>query len=197
MPDIGLPIAHAADPPVHAARYAFLPAFSLTLFPASSPGERSHMDPRSPQPLAQREPPLSSWPRRDHMKTHITQYEYLMHAILGLAASELIGTDTGLVEAAMLHRLQALRAIKRRLSSIAPSSSQARLYPPSPSTPSTVSRPNLTYEEGNALLATCFALTFQSVILADGMVCPSRTTQLSPDRRYSKTQSTGHEWLNN
>lgn len=109
-----------------------------------------------------------------------------MHAILGLAASELMSTDPGLVEAAMNHRLQALRAIKRRLSSIAPSSSQARLYPPSPSTPSTVSRPNLTYEEGNALLATCFALTFQSVILEDGMVCFPKTMYIPQSPSWSK-----------
>lgn len=76
-----------------------------------------------------------------------TQYEFLMHSILGLAASELIATDASLAEAAMAHRLKSIQAIKRKLAA----SSQG-----------------ITYAEGNALIATCFALTFQSVILEDG-----------------------------
>ena len=71
-----------------------------------------------------------------------------MHAILGLAASELIDDDASLITAAMTHRLKAIKAIKRTLAD--------------------VPRAN-TFEEGNALMATCFALTFQSVILEDGM----------------------------
>ncbi|EOO00020.1 putative c6 transcription factor protein [Phaeoacremonium minimum UCRPA7] len=78
----------------------------------------------------------------------IGEYEYLMHAILGLAASELIDDDPSLVTAAMTHRLKAIKAIKKTLAD--------------------ASRAN-TFEEGNALMATCFALTFQSVILDDGM----------------------------
>lgn len=112
-----------------------------------------------------------------------------MHAILGLAASELIRANHSLVEAAINHRLQALRGIKRRLGSIAPSSAQAPLYPPCPSAspPSTPSCQKLTYEEGNALLATCFALTFQSVILEDGMV---RLSEENPSHsgRHSPTE---------
>lgn len=76
-----------------------------------------------------------------------TQYEFLMHSILGLAASELIATDSSLAEAAMAHRLKSIQAIKRKLAS---------------------SDQGITYAEGNALIATCFALTFQSVILEDG-----------------------------
>lgn len=72
-----------------------------------------------------------------------------MHAILGFAASELIATDPGLVTAAMNHRVKAIKAIKKRLAE--------------------TSRGNTTYEETNALIATCFALTFQSVSLADGL----------------------------
>lgn len=72
-----------------------------------------------------------------------------MHAILGFAASELISTDASLVTAAMNHRVKAIRAIKKRLSE--------------------TSRANATYEETNALVATCYALTFQSVSLDDGL----------------------------
>lgn len=91
-----------------------------------------------------------------------------MHSLLGLAASELIRTNASLAEAAMNHRLRALRAIRRRLGAIAPSSPDAPLYAPSQGAESRRSRPHITYEEGNALLATCFALTFQSVLLEDG-----------------------------
>lgn len=76
-----------------------------------------------------------------------TQYEFLMHSILGLAASELIASDASLAEAAMAHRLKSIQAIKRKLAE---------------------SNQGITYAEGNALIATCFALTFQSVILEDG-----------------------------
>ncbi|KAI1476565.1 hypothetical protein F4774DRAFT_420636 [Daldinia eschscholtzii] len=75
-------------------------------------------------------------------------YEYLMHAILGLAASDLMSQDPSLVTSAMSHRLKAIRAIKKTLNDVPKSN---------------------TFEEGNALVATCFALTFQSVILEDGM----------------------------
>ena len=71
-----------------------------------------------------------------------------MHSILGLGASELIAADSGLVEAALSHRLEAVKAIKRRLAS--PGAS-------------------VDYAEGNALIAACFALTFQSAFLEDGM----------------------------
>ncbi|KAI8960621.1 hypothetical protein F5Y11DRAFT_262745 [Daldinia sp. FL1419] len=76
------------------------------------------------------------------------KHEYLMHAILGLAASDLISQDPSLVTFAMAHRLKAIRAIKKTLNEVPKSN---------------------TFEEGNALIATCFALTFQSVILEDGM----------------------------
>ncbi|TPX11011.1 uncharacterized protein E0L32_008048 [Thyridium curvatum] len=76
------------------------------------------------------------------------EYEYLMHAVLGLAASDLMQYDPSLVEAAMQHRLKAIRAIKKTLAGVPKAS---------------------TFEEGNAMMATCFALTFQSVLLDDGM----------------------------
>jgi hypothetical protein len=73
-----------------------------------------------------------------------------MHAILGLAASDLsVQTDPTLVASAMNHRLKAIKAIKKSLSDVPRAD---------------------TFEEGNALMATCFALTFQSVLLDDGMV---------------------------
>ncbi|RYP40189.1 hypothetical protein DL767_001904 [Monosporascus sp. MG133] len=78
----------------------------------------------------------------------ICQYQYLMHAILGLAASDLMRKDPSLVIPAIMHRVKAINAIKKSLAN-APNSS--------------------TFEEGNALLATCFALIFQSVSLEDGM----------------------------
>jgi hypothetical protein len=71
-----------------------------------------------------------------------------MHAILGLAASDLMSKDPSLVTFAMQHRLKAIKAIKKTLTDVPKSN---------------------TFEEGNALMATCFALTFQSVCLDDGM----------------------------
>lgn len=71
-----------------------------------------------------------------------------MHAILGLAASDLMVHDQSLVTFAMAHRLKAIKAIKKTLSDVPKAN---------------------TFEEGNALMATCYALTFQSVMLDDGM----------------------------
>src|SRR3569833_3033390 len=71
-----------------------------------------------------------------------------MHAILGMAASDLMQHDTSLVAAAMAHRVKAIKAIKKTLTDVPKAN---------------------TFEEGNALLATCYALTFQSVSLDDGM----------------------------
>lgn len=74
-----------------------------------------------------------------------------MHAILGFAASELTRTDdsSSLVTAAMNHCVKAIKAIKKGLTE--------------------ASEAEMTYEQGNALVATCFALTFQSVSLDDGL----------------------------
>ncbi|KAI1167187.1 C6 zinc finger protein [Nemania serpens] len=78
----------------------------------------------------------------------VHQHEYLMHAILGLAASDLMVRDPSLVTFAMAHRLKAIKAIKKTLNDVPKAN---------------------TFEEGNALMATCYALTFQSVMLDDGM----------------------------
>jgi hypothetical protein len=72
-----------------------------------------------------------------------------MHAILGYSASTLLCTDRSLAATAMDHRLKAIRSIKRVLADV-------------PQTDF--------YEQGNALMATCFALTYQSVLLDDGMI---------------------------
>jgi len=72
-----------------------------------------------------------------------------MHAILGFSASELMGNDASIVSSAMNHRIKAIRAIKKRLAETA--------------------RSSMDYEEANAMVATCYALTFQSVSLDDGL----------------------------
>ncbi|KAM5363550.1 hypothetical protein ACJZ2D_011934 [Fusarium nematophilum] len=77
------------------------------------------------------------------------QYEFLMHAILGFSASQLIKSDASVVPSAMNHRIKAIKAIKKRLAETAKTS--------------------IEYEEANAMVATCFALTFQSVSLEDGL----------------------------
>lgn len=72
-----------------------------------------------------------------------------MHSILGYSASELIQTDPSLANAALTHRVKAIRSIKKRLSESG--------------------RGEMTYEESNAMVASCFALTFQSTKLDDGL----------------------------
>lgn len=107
----------------------------------SSPLHRARRTPAPPAPPA---PSLASL-------TQTAQHEFLMHAILGFAASELARTDGGgaLVAAALAHRVRAITAIRRRLAD--------------------ASRAELAHDEANALVATCFALTFQSVSLEDGL----------------------------
>lgn len=72
-----------------------------------------------------------------------------MHAILGFSASELMRNDASIVSSAMNHRIKAIRAIKKRLAETA--------------------RSSMDHEEANAMVATCYALTFQSVSLDDGL----------------------------
>ncbi|PKS06976.1 hypothetical protein jhhlp_005573 [Lomentospora prolificans] len=78
------------------------------------------------------------------------EHEYLMHALLGLAASDLMQQDPSLLTFAMSHRLKAIKAIKKRLSEMSRTT-------------------EVRHDESNAMVATCFALTFQSVQLDDGM----------------------------
>lgn len=72
-----------------------------------------------------------------------------MHAILGFSASELMRNDASVISSAMNHRIKAIRAIKKRLAE--------------------TTRTSMEYEEANAMIATCYALTFQSVSLEDGL----------------------------
>ncbi|KAH6996840.1 hypothetical protein EDB80DRAFT_135101 [Ilyonectria destructans] len=76
-------------------------------------------------------------------------YEFLMHALLGFSASQLIASDPSVTTSAMNHRIKAIKAIKKRLAE--------------------TSKTTITYEEANAMVATCYALTFQSVSLEDGL----------------------------
>jgi hypothetical protein len=72
-----------------------------------------------------------------------------MHAMLGLSASELTAKLTPTYElacSAMKHRVVAIKALNQALS-----------------------RGIQTFEEGNAMLATCYVLLFQSVLLDDGL----------------------------
>ncbi|KAM0329131.1 hypothetical protein ACHAQA_004427 [Verticillium albo-atrum] len=76
-------------------------------------------------------------------------HPYLMHAILGLAACELTSQDPSVLPQAMVHRTKAIRAMKKSLGEMP--------------------KRGTTHEQANAMIATCFALTFQSVMLDDGM----------------------------
>ena len=92
-----------------------------------------------------------------------------MHAILGLAASNLMSQDPSLVASALAHRLKAIRAIKKALADTGSSSSSSSGNGSSSGGGGTATATTTFEEEGNALIATCFALTFQSVCLEDGM----------------------------
>lgn len=86
--------------------------------------------------------------RSERTEQHLLTTLAPVHAILGLAASDLMVRDPSLVTFAMAHRLKAIKAIKKTLNDVPKAN---------------------TFEEGNALMATCYALTFQSVMLDDGM----------------------------
>jgi hypothetical protein len=77
------------------------------------------------------------------------QYDFLLHAMLGLAASEITTTPalaSNLTYSAISHRVQAIRGLNRA-----------------------VSEGIDTAEKGNAMLATCYALSFQAVLIEDGL----------------------------
>lgn len=93
---------------------------------------------------------LPSHPPSTQVLTPSPQNEHLMHAILGLAASDLTPKDPSLHAHALTHRLKAINSIKQTLSGATTANS-------------------VTHESANALLATCIALTIQSVSLDDGM----------------------------
>ncbi|KFY05786.1 hypothetical protein V492_08299 [Pseudogymnoascus sp. VKM F-4246] len=75
-------------------------------------------------------------------------HEYLLHAMLALAASDLSEcspNDSALALSGMNHRVRAIESLSTALS-----------------------RGVHTMEEGNAMLATCYTLVFQSALIADG-----------------------------
>ncbi|KAF4413422.1 Sterol uptake control protein 2 [Colletotrichum fructicola] len=76
-------------------------------------------------------------------------HEFLMHAILGMAACDLMAQDPSLLAFAMAHRVKAIKAIKKSLAGLPTKGTNT--------------------EHANALVATCFALTFQSTSFEDGM----------------------------
>jgi hypothetical protein len=79
--------------------------------------------------------------------TDCIQNEYLMHAVLGMAASHLqVATGQNLHDIAMHHRVIAIRG-----------SNEA------------ISQTNRSGADGDALLAACYALTFQSTYMAEGL----------------------------
>ncbi|KAL8397815.1 hypothetical protein RB594_004500 [Gaeumannomyces avenae] len=105
------------------------------------------------------------------------EHDYLMHAVLGLAASDLAQDDPSLYEAAMSHRLKAIKAVKKALADSPRRARQQRQQQQQQQQANSSSSGggggggggSFTSDEGNALLATCYALTFQSVLLDDGM----------------------------
>jgi hypothetical protein len=72
-----------------------------------------------------------------------------MHAMLGLAAADLVTRDPSLEEVAIAYRLKAIKTMKKVMSD--PFGSDM-------------------FRNENALIATCFTLTFQSAFLQDGFV---------------------------
>ncbi|KFY82809.1 hypothetical protein V500_10320 [Pseudogymnoascus sp. VKM F-4518 (FW-2643)] len=75
-------------------------------------------------------------------------HEYLLHAMLALAASDISEcspNDSALALSGMNHRVRAIETLSTALS-----------------------RGVHTMEEGNAMLATCYTLVYQSALIADG-----------------------------
>jgi hypothetical protein len=73
-----------------------------------------------------------------------------MHAMLALAASELALTEASpqaLNSSAISHRVSAIQSLNKA-----------------------ISQGLQTFEEGNAMLATCYSLIFQSTLIDDGLV---------------------------
>lgn len=83
-----------------------------------------------------------------------SEYDYLIHSMLALAASELSVSDTSpnaksqeLRNTSLLHRSKSITALN-----------------------SAIQRGVNTVEEGNAMLAAIFSLLFQSTFISDGLV---------------------------
>ncbi|EJT69375.1 hypothetical protein GGTG_12994 [Gaeumannomyces tritici R3-111a-1] len=91
------------------------------------------------------------------------EHDYLMHAVLGLAASDLAQDDPSLYEAAMSHRLKAIKAVKKALADSPRRARQQRQQQQQQANSSSSSSGgggggggggSFTSDEGNALLAT-------------------------------------------
>lgn len=84
------------------------------------------------------------------LETDITlKYDFLLHSMLALSASELACTAEPTMDmhsTALTHRVKSISSLN-----------------------AAVARGIQSYEEGNAMLATCFSLLFQSCLLEDGL----------------------------
>lgn len=94
-------------------------------------------------------------PANDSVWTHeipslASDHEFLLHSILALSAQDLADTQPPcreLQHTALSYRVRAITSLNEA-----------------------ISHPDLSVGQGNAMLATCFVLLFQSVYLADGLV---------------------------
>jgi hypothetical protein len=86
---------------------------------------------------------------RRRLNADVVQHDYLLHGMLALAASELAEEypeSSQLSCTAMSHRVKTIGALNAAISS------------------------GMTnFEQGNAMLATCFTMIFQSVLIEDGL----------------------------
>lgn len=83
-----------------------------------------------------------------YLEANCSQYDYLMHAMLGLAATHLTAvTNVDYSEAALKHRLLAIQGFNKALSK------KPEKEP-----------------DGDALLATMYSLTFQSAFMSDSLM---------------------------
>jgi hypothetical protein len=83
--------------------------------------------------------------------TNLRQHQYLLHAMLALAASDLacgsrpVFDRPQLTSVALAHRVKAISALNNAIAAGIPG-----------------------FEVGNAMIGTCFALVFQSTLINDG-----------------------------
>jgi len=82
------------------------------------------------------------------------QYDFLLHAMLALSASDLANSRTSsdsqaseLTNTGLGHRVKAISALN-----------------------TAIGAPLQSFKQGNAMLATCFVLVFQSVLMDDGLI---------------------------
>ncbi|RDL38002.1 uncharacterized protein BP5553_05435 [Venustampulla echinocandica] len=134
---------HGGSPVLNMRDFRFFHHFIESAYPHHPIGNDSVW--KHEIPIIASDVPILSFPR-------IFYYDYLLHSMLALGASDLADHETDpskaseLKCAAMSHRVQAISSLNAGISA------------------------GLTrFEQGNAMLATCFALLFQSVLLSDGL----------------------------